>query len=166
MCFPLITALHSKTQMQFSVSPGAQSLPFDWRAVEKTSSSRLDVALVATDTGTENWKVRVTKKKVPSKQALQISVLTCPLCLDGLLAKITRGTPGSAQSRPFAGDGKSSLPSNGLCVDCCCLACCTSLTRFQNGSRAGSYKRRWVKKLTWGENTEASGAQSWVQHVL
>lgn len=51
-CFPLslITALHSKTQMQFSASPGAQSLPFDWRAVEKTSSPGLDVPLEATGT--------------------------------------------------------------------------------------------------------------------
>lgn len=38
-----------------------------------------------------NWKSQVL-----SKQALQVGVLTCPLWLDGLLAKITRGSPCSA----------------------------------------------------------------------
>ena len=71
-CFPLslITALHSKTQMQFSASPGAQSLPFDWRAVEKTSSPGLDVPLVATGAGAEKWKVRgKTKAKCSANKA-------------------------------------------------------------------------------------------------
>ena len=67
----LITALHTKTQMQSSVSPGAQSLPFDWRAVEKTSWSRLDVPLVATDTGADNWKVRREKKKKKKKNGAE-----------------------------------------------------------------------------------------------
>lgn len=50
-CFPLsLIRVHSKMQRQFSVLPGAQSLPFDWRAEEKTSSTRLDVLPVATNT--------------------------------------------------------------------------------------------------------------------
>lgn len=58
-----------------------------------------------------------------------------------------RGTPGCAQYQSFARDCKSSLPNNGFCVDCCCLACCTSLTRSQNGSAAKRWKETPRQKL-------------------
>lgn len=109
-----------------------------------------------------HWELKSEKKKkkksqVLSKQAPQVSVLTGPLWLDGHLENITSGTLECAQSRSFARNGESSLPCNGLCVDWCCFACCTSLTHFQNGSRAGGFKRCWVKNWTWGENTDALG---------
>lgn len=71
-CVPLslIRELHSKMQMQFSVSPGAQSLPFDWRAAEETSSSWLVVPLVATDTSTGKW----TSRGVNNYSSPQISL--------------------------------------------------------------------------------------------
>ena len=89
----------------------------------------------------KNWS------QVLSKQALRVSVLTCPLWFDGLLVKIMRGTLGCAQYQSFARDWESSLPNNGLCVDCCCLACCTSLTRSQNGSAARRWKETPRQKL-------------------
>lgn len=102
-------------------------------SVNKTGSlekARKDInaQLVATVTAIVNCKMRGEKTtSVLSKQPLQVRVLTCPLWLDGLLA----------QSQSFVRDRESSSPSNELCVDCCCLACCPSLTRSQNDSRTG-----------------------------
>lgn len=44
-----IRALHCQTQMRSSDIPGVQSLPFDWRAAEETSSFRLSVQQPAKD---------------------------------------------------------------------------------------------------------------------
>lgn len=44
-----IRALHCKAQMRSSDIPGVQSLPFDWRAAEETSSFRLSVQQAAKD---------------------------------------------------------------------------------------------------------------------